>query len=123
MLSVTLKPDVAEQISQIAGESKMETEAVVDTAVRAYLRKRAEEKIRAEQKEFNEQKESLLVKYKGEYVAVHNGEVIDHDPSIGELHRRVHKSLGRIPVLLKKVTDEPDRVLVFRSPKLQRIQP
>src|SRR3990172_1877017 len=120
MLSVTLKPDVAEQISQIAGESKMETEAVVDTAVRAYLRKRAEEKIRAEQKEFNEQKESLLVKYKGEYVAVHNGEVIDHDPSIGELHRRVHKSLGRIPVLLKKVTDEPDRVLVFRSPKLQR---
>ena len=123
MLSVTLKPDVAEQISQIAGESKMETEAVVDTAVRAYLRKRAEEKIRAEQKKFNEQKESLLVKYKGEYVAVHNGEVIDHDPSIGELHRRVHKSLGRIPVLLKKVTDEPDRVLVFRSPKLQRIQP
>ena len=123
MLTVALKPDVAEQISQIAGESKMETEAVVDTAVRAYLRKRAEEKIRAEQKKFNEQKESLLVKYKGEYVAVHNGEVIDHDPSIGELHRRVHTSLGRIPVLLKKVTDEPDRVLVFRSPKLQRIQP
>ncbi len=123
MLTITLRPDVAEQISQIAGESKMETEAVVDTAVRAYLRRHAEEKIRAEQKEFDEQKESLLVKYKGEYVAVHNGEVIDHDPSIGELHRRVRKSLGRIPVLLKKVTDEPDRVLLFRSPKLQRIQP
>ena len=60
MLTITLRPDVAEQISQIAGESKMETEAVVDTAVRAYLRRHAEEKIRGEQKEFDSRKNRCL---------------------------------------------------------------
>ncbi len=65
----------------------MTTEAFVDAAVRAYLLKFAQDKIRAEQKIFDQQKESLLAKYKGEYIAMHKGEVIDHDPSIGAFLR------------------------------------
>ena len=51
-----------------------------------------------------------------------NGQVIDHDQDVRTLHLRVFNQLGRVPVLLKKVTSEPDRELVFRSPRFERGQ-
>jgi len=80
------------------------------------------EKIRTETNAFNQQHKMLLANYKGEYVAIHQGEVIDHDLNLRTLHLRIFAHLGRIPVLLKQVTDEPERELVLRSPRLERNQ-
>ncbi|MBI3761454.1 MAG: hypothetical protein HY260_06275 [Chloroflexi bacterium] len=120
MLTVTLKPDMAEQINQMANSNQATAEDFVDSILRQHVRAFRREKIRAESNAFEEQKQSLLDQYRGEYVAVHEGKVIDHDPSLRALHLRVFAKLGHTPVLLKKVTDEPDRVLVFRSPKIVR---
>lgn len=46
--------------------------------------------------------------------AMHKGQVIDHGPDLRTLHLRVFARLGHIPVLLKRVTDEPERELVFQ---------
>jgi len=53
-------------------------------------------------------------------VAVHDGRVIDHDSALRALHLRVYALLGHTPVLLKKVTDKPEREAVFRSPRFER---
>ena len=37
MLTVTLKPDIAEQIEELAGQTHVGAEELVDQAVRAYL--------------------------------------------------------------------------------------
>ena len=75
----------------------------------------ARKKIRAETKAFEQQREMLLTNYLGQYVAVHDGQVIDHDPDLLTLHLRVVERLGDIAVLLKKVTTKPERDLVVRS--------
>ncbi len=123
MLTITVKPDIAEQIGRLADETRMDTEALVDQALRAYLARFRQEKIRTEAQAFEQQRASLLRQYRGEYVAIHEGRVIDHDPDLRTLHLRVFARWGHTPVLLKKVTEEPERELVFRSPRFERGQP
>jgi hypothetical protein len=63
----------------------------------------------------------LLVKeHLGQYVAVHNGQLIDYDEDFQALHNRIRQQYGRRPVLLRQVTREPVRVLLMRSPRLER---
>ncbi|MGH2594201.1 MAG: hypothetical protein ACRDGG_11885 [Anaerolineae bacterium] len=122
MLTVTLKPDIAEQIDRLAGETQTSAEVFVDRALRSYLAQFDREKIRAEMKAFEQLRGTLLAQYRGEYVAIHEGQVIDHDPDLRTLHLRVFARLGHTVVLLKRVTDEPERELVFRSPRFERGQ-
>ena len=85
-----------------------------------HLRPYQREKIRAETDAFHAQKTELLTQYDGEYVAIHQSNVIDHDPDLRALHLRVFARLGHTPVLLKQVTPEAERELVFRSPRFER---
>ena len=122
MLTINLKQDLAEQISYLAGKSQAKAEAFVDKALRTYLAQFRREKIRAETEAFTQQHDELLTKYSDQYVAVHEGQVIDHGQDLRTLHLRVFNRFGHIPVLLKKVTSEPERELVFRNPHFERGQ-
>lgn len=73
MLTVTLKPDVADQVEAVAQEARLDPDAVVDKAVRAYLAQWRRDKIRAEIAAFEQQRETLLAQYSGHYVALHEG--------------------------------------------------
>ncbi len=132
MLTVTLKPDLAEQVTRLAGSSNQASiDAFIDQALRKHLKPKSsltrlaletspESKIRAEKAAFEKQHAALLAHYANQYVAFHNGQVIDHDSDLRTLHLRVFKQLGHTTVLLKKVTTEPERELVFRSPRFER---
>jgi hypothetical protein len=98
------------------------SEAFVEKAVRAYIAHYRREKIRAESEAFDQLYETLLAQYQGHYVAIHDGQVIDHDPDLRQLHLRIFARLGHTPVLLKQVTDQPIRELVFRSPRIEEIE-
>jgi hypothetical protein len=120
MTTITLAPDLIQQIENLGGKDDADTQTFVEQAIRAYLIQLQREKIRTETEAFNAQYEKLRAKYPGQYVAIHQGKLIDHDLDLRTLHLRVYKQLGRTPVLLKRVTDEPERELIFRSPRLER---
>jgi glutamyl-tRNA reductase len=120
MTTINLAPDLVQQIENLAETAEVNAEMLVDKAVRAYLHQMQRQKIRAETELFNNQYEELRSKYMGQYVAIHQGKVIDHDPDLRTLHLRIYDRLGQTPVLLKQVTDKPERELVFRSPRLER---
>lgn len=120
MITINLKPDLAEQIAHLAEGSQTSTEAFVDKALRTYVAQFRREKIRVETKAFKQQYDILLTKYPGQYVAIHNGQVIDHDKDLRTLHLRVFDRLRHTPVLLKQVTKKPERELIFRSPRFER---
>lgn len=121
MSTVTLKPDLTRQIEYLAGANEVQKEAFVDKAVRQYIAQYRREKIRAEAEAFEKLHETLRSSYLNQYVAIHNGQVIDHDPILRILHLRVFARLGPIPVLLKRVTEEGSKELIFRSPRFERI--
>lgn len=120
MTTLTLKPDLTRQIEYLAGTKQTEQEAFIDKAVRQYIAQFRRDKIRAETESFEAQYQSLLSQYLNQYVAFHNGQVIDHDVDLRALHLRVFARLGHTPVLLKQVTRAAKRELIFRSPRFDR---
>jgi len=122
MNTVTLQPDLAEQLAIVADENQVAPADIVNDAIRRYLHLYRRDKIRAETVAFEKNFSRWQSQYPEEYVAVHNGQIIDHDNDLRTLHLRVFKTLGRVPVLLKKIDQKPQREMVFRSPRFERQQ-
>ncbi|MFZ0547686.1 MAG: DUF5678 domain-containing protein [Candidatus Promineifilaceae bacterium] len=122
MTAINLAPELVKQIENLAATAELDAEMLVDKAVRAYLLQAQQEKIQAETEFFNAQFEQLFPKYRGQYIAMHQGKVIDHDINLRTLHLRIFERLGHTPVLLKQVIDDPKRELIFRSPRLEKVE-
>ena len=56
----------------------------------------------------------------GEYVAIHRGEVMDHDPDQRTLYLRVRARFGRQPVLIVKADWHAVPEFTLHSPRLER---
>jgi predicted transcriptional regulator len=120
MNTIVLQPQLAERLSQVAEQDTTTLEELVNTAVREYVDVMARRKIHAESKAFQARHAELLQRYLGEYVAVHKGNVVDHDKDLSALHQRVRRRYGRhTPVLLRQVTEQAEMEFAFRSPRLE----
>lgn len=71
-----------------------------------------------EQAAFDAMIEELKSKYLGQYVAVHQGGVIDHDMDITALANRTGESHPNQIVLIRQVLSEPEPELRWRSVRL-----
>ena len=98
-----------ERIQHLAQESNRDTTQIVEDAVQAYLDQLEREKIHKETEAFWAMQADLVAEYLGEYVALHQGQVVDHDPDIVCLEQRVAEKLGDVAVLIAPVTGEPRR--------------
>lgn len=54
----------------------------------------------------------------GEYVAFHEGELVDHDADHHQLSQRIKVRFPNAIVLIRQVTAEPERPLRLGSPRL-----
>jgi len=118
-MKLSLRPDLQMELIQMAKVTDVDIPTLLDRAVRDYLDRLVEQKIIAESKVFRAMHAELLERYRGEYVAIHSGEVVDHDVDLCALNRRIRAQYGRIAVLLQQVTEQPEIELVIRSPKLE----
>ncbi len=54
----------------------------------------------------------LLATHRGQYVAIHEGRVVDADADDIALIRRVHQRIGYVPIHVGLVTDQPPLVRI-----------
>ena len=73
-----------------------------------------------EQSAYTAMKDKLVEQYLGQYVAIFHGQVVDHDADEVTLIRRVKQRFPGETVHVRQVTNEPERILHFRSPRLIR---
>ncbi len=106
-------------LKQIAEREDISVEEVARVAVYRYVRQVEREKIHAETEAFWAMYPQLLDRYSGQYVAVHEGKVVDTGPDLGALYQRVRECYGDTPVLLTQVLPDSTRELMFRSPQLE----
>lgn len=116
---IDLSPHLLQQVERLAQWQKVTIETVAERAVSDYLDRLEWEKLEAEQAAFQAQLPALLATYPDQYVAIHEGQVIDHDVDLRALHSRVYARVGAIPVLLQKVTATPAPDILIRSPRLE----
>ena len=58
----------------------------------------------------------LKKQYAGQYVAIYQGQLIDHDADYGVLFERIDENYPDVFVWLTQVEDEPIGTITFRSP-------
>jgi hypothetical protein len=116
---VLQEPKLVEELEQVAAEQNITAENLLTTLASQFLYKTALQKMQAETAAFEQMHSQLVSQHLGEYVAVHNKQVVDHDSNINVLRARIRQRFGRMPILLRQVTPEIAlRELVFRSPRL-----
>jgi len=75
--------------------------------------------LRAEMAWYQAEKRKLVPRYRGQYLAIVNRKVVDHDKVFGALARRVFKRWGVRPIFMPKCVDG-DRVVNIPSPRVIR---
>jgi len=58
-------------------------------------------------------------RYRGKFVAVHDGQVVDHDPDQRALYLRVRARFGHTPVLIVRADWDEPPVYTIHSPRAQ----
>jgi hypothetical protein len=94
MTTIQLVPDLAEQIESLVGPDPAKTQAFIENAVRTHIARLHQSKIRRETEAFTAQHQELLAAYSEQYIAMHEGNVIDHDTDLRTLHLRVLNSVS-----------------------------
>jgi hypothetical protein len=113
------RPDLVEQLQQVATAEDTSTEELLDRAVIEFLEGVALRKLEDETATFERMHAQLVNRYLNEYVAIHNGAVVDHDTEVRHLYLRVRAKFGQMPILLRQVTEDVQlQELIVRSPKL-----
>ena len=72
-----------------------------------------------EETAYQAQHAQLLTQFPGQFIAMHNGQVIDHDTDELALFLRVRRQFSQIGILIKHVTLEVEEVWQMRSPCLE----
>lgn len=117
--TITLQPDLVEQVDQVAGITGIGTEVLIGDAIREHLRYLRREKLKSEIVAFESMHANLKEQYFGQFVVIHNGEVIDSDVDFEAVSLRVRACLGRVSVLIRRVGAKPQMELRFRSPRME----
>ena len=107
------------QLEQVAREQNTTAQRLAEQAIREFLRSEARRKMQREMSAFLQLHARLLEDHPGEYVAVHQGKLIDHDSDQLALFQRVERRYGDTPVLIKQVLANPEEEYTFRSPALE----
>ncbi len=107
--TISLDKELIDRLQQAAEWKGIPLEEAASKAVTEYLGQFGFEKVKAEQAIFEKMRPALLTKYRGQYIAVHNGQVVESAPDLRTLHHKVFVRFGFTPILHIQVTDEPER--------------
>lgn len=118
-MTVTLSEPIASRLESAASAQGTSPESLIETVLLAYLDEEANRKIDREAEAYRAMHADLLNTHPGEYVALHEGQLVDHDCDQLALYLRVKAQYPRIPVLIRQVRPEVEEVFTIRSPRFE----
>ncbi|HFQ92806.1 MAG TPA: ribbon-helix-helix domain-containing protein [Anaerolineae bacterium] len=113
--TLTLPKETVEKLGSMAAQTGVTVSDLADKAIQQYLRREAEKKIAREEEAYCAQHDQLLKKYRGQYIAMHKGQVVDCDMDELALYLRIRRQYPQTGILIKHVTAKPDNVWHIRS--------
>ena len=120
MDAIVLEPTLRSRLEQDAAQEVRSVNDLVNEAVAQYLRQRQQAKIDREIATYEDMHAQLLRDHLGEWVAIHDQQLVDHDSDRVALYRRVRARYGRTSVLIRQVTTEQVEEIWLRTPSTGR---
>ena len=118
MTVLQISEDLAQEISSVAENRGVAVEEFLRIMMRRERTLAQRKKIEQEQNWWLTRPLSERAQYEGQYVAVHNQELIDHDPDRQALRRRIRTKYGQTAILMMPA-EGPSEILIF-SPRLEQ---
>ena len=116
MEAIVLLPELRSELEKSAERDARSVNDLVNEAVKRYLHEEHQARIRDEIQAFIKMHPQLKSSYRGEWVAIYQQQLVDHDIDTASLYRRVRARYGNAPVLLREVEAEPDPDIWIRTP-------
>lgn len=116
MTELQLPDALADEIKHEAETEGVTVATLLEAALRVRRQRLQRAKLSAEQTAWRALTLETRARYAGQYVAIHEGSVVDHDADLAALHRRVRARFGKQAVLLTPA--EGRGPIHIRSPKL-----
>lgn len=123
-ITLTLPVSVLEQVAQVAAETDSEIAQVLRSVVAhsfqtVYVHPQRAA-MQVEEAVFRLLQQTLPVSLRNQFVAIHGGQVVDHDSDEDALLDRVQRDYPHKVVLVRHVAENQDKVLRIRSPRQAR---
>ncbi|MBE9508389.1 MAG: hypothetical protein IMY86_10105 [Chloroflexi bacterium] len=112
MPTVAIESRLYRRVQETALEHKVSIGEILAKSVRLYLWELDRRKISKESKIYRQRYAELKEQYLGQYIAMRNGQVVDHDPDFQTLRQRIRQCFGRTPVMITLVEDVAERPLI-----------
>lgn len=110
--TVAVELKLYRRVEEAAREYQVTVDEILARSIRLYLWELDRRKISEESVIYRQQHAELKSRYLGQYIAMHNGQVVDHDADFHALRQRVRQRFGRTPVMITLVEDVAERPLV-----------
>lgn len=119
-VALEIEDRLLSQLERKARSENVDVQVIAQRAIQKYVLNEAEQKMEQEIAAYHRMHPFLLSEHKGAHVAVHQGELVDFDSDLAALFLRIRQRFPDEVVLIRKVYDEPEKVYVVRSPRLER---
>lgn len=124
-ITITVSDSIYEQVAYKAEKSQRQLSVIIEEILTEGLAQfpttAADRAMLREEESYQRLHPQLVEQFLGKNVAVHEGKMIDHDEDVVALLQRVRQALPNAVVLIRKVEHEADKVLRFRSPRLESL--
>lgn len=118
MSGIEVSAELFRPLQQLAAERGESVGAIVEQLIVDYLREQRHHYLLGEMERFRAHHSELHQQYAGSFVALRDGQVLDHDADGGTLYARLRRQYGDLPILIVEVTDQPEQVFTRLSKRL-----
>lgn len=120
MPTLVVEPALYKLVEEAALEHEASIDEILSKAVRHYLWELDRRKISEESRIYRQRHAELQAQYPGQYIAMRNGQVVDHGADFQTLYQRIRRRFGRTPVMITLVEQVAGRTLVRHGFRMER---
>lgn len=118
-VAIGLDERTAYDLAQLARVRAVDASVLAGEAIRTYLRFEAQRTMQQEAEAFRRLHAELLTTIPGQYAAIFQGQLVDHDLDQLALFQRIEARFPGMPVLIRQVRPEVEQVVMVRSPRIE----
>lgn len=119
MHSIKLDDTTAKALNWLAKRRNVHPDALAVEAIEEQIRAETRRSLEQEAEAFRTLHPQLLQEIPGEYAAIYQGTLVDHDHDVVTLLQRIEDNFPDEPVLVRQVQAEAEPVIHVRSPKIE----
>lgn len=118
MSQIVLDEQTFTQLEQVAQAQQLSANELGKQFIRERLQIEEDRLIQRELEHFRAQHPQLLKKYRGEFIAMYQGAIVDHDLDDRKLVLRIEQHFPDVIVLITQVNSEVEETYTLRSPRV-----